>query len=42
MNEDKCDSLDLNEKEEEEFNNIMDERKEYLSRLEVIIRNMKV
>ena len=42
MNENKCDSLDLNEKEEEEFNNIMDERKEYLLRLEVIIGNMKV
>ena len=42
MNEDKRDSLDFNENEEEEFNNIMDERKEYLLRLEVIIGNMKV
>ena len=42
MNEDKRDSLDFNENKEEEFNNIMDERKEYLSRLEVIIENMKV
>ena len=41
MNEDKRNSLDLNEKKEE-FNNIMDERKEYLLRLEVIIGNMKV
>ena len=41
MNEDKRNSLDLNEKEKE-FNNIMDERKEYLLRLEVIIGNMKV
>ena len=41
MNEDKRNSLDLNEKKEE-FNNIMDKRKEYLSRLEVIIGNMKV
>ena len=42
MDKDKCNSLDLNKKEEEEFNNIMDKRKEYLSRLEVIIGNMKV
>ena len=41
INKDKRDSLDLNENEEE-FNNIMDKRKEYFSRLEIIIGNMKV
>jgi len=37
--EDKRVSLDLNEKEGEEFDNIMEERRELLSRLEVIIEN---
>ena len=39
--EDKCESLslNLNEEEKEEFNNIIEERKEILSRLEVMIEN---
>ena len=37
--EDKCESLDLNEAQGEEFNNIMEERREILSRIEVIIEN---
>jgi hypothetical protein len=39
--EDEREFLDLNEKEEEEFNNIMEERREFLSRLEIIIENTK-
>jgi len=31
--------LDINEAQEEEFNNIMEERSEILSRIEVIIEN---
>ena len=39
--ENKRQALDLNEKEDDEFNNIMEERREFLSRLEVIIENAK-
>lgn len=38
--EDSCESLDLNEKEKELFNNVIEERRELLSRLEVIIENI--
>jgi hypothetical protein len=34
--------MDLNEEEEEEFNNIIEDRREFLSRLEVVIENAEV
>jgi hypothetical protein len=37
-----CEFLELNEEEEEEFNSIMEERREFLSRLEVAIENIKL
>lgn len=37
-----CESMKLNDEEEEEFNNIMDERREFLSRLEVAIENADI
>ena len=37
-----CEFLELNEEEGEEFNSIMEERREFLSRLEVAIENIKL
>ena len=37
-----CEFLKLNEEEGEEFNSIMEERREFLSRLEVAIENIKL